>query len=338
MESMSYAVAEVEHMTDRSMARSRAAAPMIAALVLGAGMLAQSPVTPARGTVEVFQLHSQALEGNLIGDSATRDVSVYLPPGYSSNPERRYPVVYFLHGFTDSDAKWFGRVDRHWINLPHVLDRSLAGPGAVETIVVMPNGFNTFQGSFYSSSVTIGDWETFVAEELVAEIDGRYRTLAVTASRGLAGHSMGGYGAVRIGMKRPDVFSSVYALSSCCLTPARPTGGARSAPAEAITTIDQIDEAGFGLKAALATAAAWSPNPGKPPLYLDLPTEGGEPRPEVIARLAANAPVALVPQYVFQLRRLRALAFDVGEPRTLSAFQFPAGGTTTMMTGESRCA
>jgi S-formylglutathione hydrolase FrmB len=85
-------------------------------------------------------------------------------------------------------------------------------------IVVMPNGFSLHKGSMYSSSVTTGDWETFIARDLVSYVDGHYRTIADRTSRGLAGHSMGGYGTLRIGMKRPDVFSSLYSLSACCLT------------------------------------------------------------------------------------------------------------------------
>jgi S-formylglutathione hydrolase FrmB len=95
-----------------------------------------------------------------------------------------------LHGFTDSDAQWFGAV-KHWINLPEVINKALADGNTREMIVVMPNGFTRFKGSMYSNSVTVGDWETFVTKELVSYIDMHYRTLAQAASRGLAGHSMG---------------------------------------------------------------------------------------------------------------------------------------------------
>jgi S-formylglutathione hydrolase FrmB len=75
----------------------------------------------------------------------------------------------------------------------------------------MPNAYTRYQGSMYSSSLTTGDWENFIARELVAYIDSHYRTIPNRMSRGLAGHSMGGYGTRRIGMKHPDVFSSIYA-------------------------------------------------------------------------------------------------------------------------------
>ena len=291
---------------------------ILTGVLLLIGPLASSPhaqTAAARGgTVERITVHATSLEGNLVGDSAVRDVSVYLPPGYAESGDRRYPVVYMLHGFTDSDAKWFGRDGKHWINLPEVLDRAMRREDVKELILVMPNAFNAFEGSMYSSSVTIGDWERFVAGELVAEIDRSYRTIPDAASRGLAGHSMGGYGTLRIGMKHPKTFVALYALSPCCLAPPAglPDTGGKPSPAESIRTVEEIAKAGFGTKAQLASAAAWSPNPDAPPLFLDLLTTDGQVRPEMAAAWAANAPLAMVHQYIFNLRSLKAIAFDAG--------------------------
>jgi enterochelin esterase-like enzyme len=267
----------------------------------------------SHGAVERVKVHGKGLEGNLEGDSPDRDVSVYLPPSYRAETRHRYPVVYLLHGFTDNDDRWFGRV-QHFINVPQVIDRALAGGGMREMIVVMPNAFTRFQGSMYSISVTTGDWEGFVAKELVAYIDNHYRTIATAASRGLAGHSMGGYGTLRLGMKYPDVFSSVYALSPCCLVPnISPPNGQGPSRAEAVQTFEDIEKADFMTKAQLASAAAWSPNPKNPPLYIDLPTRDGELQPLILAKWANNAPLAMVDQYTDHLRRLHAVAFDAGD-------------------------
>jgi S-formylglutathione hydrolase FrmB len=171
-----------------------------------------APVTPLEGTLERIQVHGTSLEGNLEGDSPERCVSVYLPPGYHASPDRRYPVVYILHGYTDDDQHWFGWAE-HFVNVPAAMEKSLSVGTSQEMILVMPSAYTLYQGSMYSSSITTGDWETFVAEDLVAYIDSHYRTLARRESRGLAGHSMGGYGAIRIGMKRPDVFSADYVMS-----------------------------------------------------------------------------------------------------------------------------
>jgi S-formylglutathione hydrolase FrmB len=179
----------------------------------------------------------------------------------------------------------------------------------------------------YSSSPTTGDWESYVAIDLVAHIDGRYRTLAKRESRGLAGHSMGGYGTVRIGMKRPDTFAALYAMSSCCLL-IDPAGGGdvvmRAARERAGTEGDDQPRgrpdpsAGFA-NALFAQAAAWAPNPNNPPDYFDLPFADGELDPLIAAKWLANAPLVMVDQYVPSLQRYRAIALDVGDADPLGA-------------------
>ncbi len=142
-------------------------------------------------------VHGASLEGNLAGDSPDRNVSVYLPPSYARQPKRRYPVLYLLHGFTDSDARWFGLQGQHFVNVPKAVDAAYAA-GVREMIVVMPDAFTKFQGSMYSNSALNGDWETFISRDLVAYVDGHYRTVAKPEGRGLGGHSMGGYGTLRV--------------------------------------------------------------------------------------------------------------------------------------------
>ena len=69
----------------------------------------------------------------------------------------------------------------------------------------------------------------------------------------------------------------------------------------------------FFPRAQLASAAAWSPDPKNPPLYLDLPTKDGVPQPDVLAKWTANAPLAFIDQYIGNLRRYRGIAIDVGD-------------------------
>jgi S-formylglutathione hydrolase len=267
--------------------------------------------TPGKGTVERIKVHGKGLEGNLEGDSPDRDVSVYLPASYRTAENTRYPVIYMLHGFTDSDEQWMG-FKKHWINLQEVLDRATEKNESREMIVVMPNAYTRYAGSMYSNSVTTGNWEDYVAKELVAYVDSHYRTLANAGSRGLAGHSMGGYGAARIGMKYPEIFSSVYLLSPCCMAANLQQGGRSGSRAEAVHTEEDFAKADFGTKAQIASAAAWSPNPKNPPLFFDLQTKDGEYQPRIAAKWAANAPLAMIDQYVSNIRKLKAFAFDAG--------------------------
>jgi len=223
-------------------------------------------------------------------------------------------VLYLLHGYFLNDQYWTGTAPA--LNVPGVkvaaadvpgsMDQGIASGALQPFIVVMPDAYTKYAGSMYSSSVTTGDWESYIAEDLVQYMDSHYRTVPNRLSRGLAGHSMGGYGTVRIGMKRPDVFGSLYIMSACCLMdnpippapPAqRPGNGGQNSVFAQVT---------------LARAAAWSPNPKNPPEYLDLPTKDGQPQPLVIAKWAANSPLAMVDQYVTNLKKYRAIGGDVG--------------------------
>jgi enterochelin esterase-like enzyme len=270
--------------------------------------------TVAKGTVHRIKIHGQLLEQNLSGDSAGRYVSVYLPASYKTNSAKRYPVVYFLHGYTDNDAKFYG-FEKHWMTLPPILDSVFAKDAAHEMIMVTPNAYTVFQGSMYSNSVTTGNWEDFIAKELVAYIDSHYRTIAKAESRGLCGHSMGGYGTLRIGKKYPDIFSTLYLLSPCCLN-SPPTSLQTIPPsflrADSIRTVEEVQKADFGIKALFASAAAWSPNPANPPFYIDLPVKDGKLQPAVLQKWDANRPLNNLDQYIFNIRKLKAIGFDAG--------------------------
>ncbi len=271
---------------------------------------APAPVAGAKPvTVERITVHSRAIEGNLEHNSADRAVLVVLPPGYRANPKRRYPVVYALHGYSIGVEQWVAE-----IHVPQTIEGAFA-KGAREMIVVLPDSKTAHNGSFYSSSVTVGDFETFVARDLVGYVDAHYRTIPDRRSRGLAGHSMGGYGTARIGMKHADVFGALYMMSPCCLS-TRALGVPDAKTEQAVAALKSpADSASlsWGLRAQLATAAAWSPNPKAPPLFLDLPVKDGQPQPDVLARWSANAPLAMLDQYVGNLRRYAAIGIDVGD-------------------------
>ena len=272
---------------------------------------AAPPVVPGARpvTVEHINVHGQSLEGNLEGDAVDREVIVFLPPSYAKDKHRRYPVLYALHGYSIGAEQWTQE-----IHVPQTIEGAFA-EGANEMIVVLPDSKTVHNGSMYSSSVTTGDFERFISHDLVAYIDAHYRTIPDRMSRGLVGHSMGGYGAARIGMKHPDVFGSLYIMSPCCLS-ARPAGPANpdlEKTLEAVKTPADSDKLPFFVRAQLATAAAWSPDPKNPPLYLDLPTKNGVAQPDVLAKWAANAPLAFVDQYIGNLKQYRAIAMDVGD-------------------------
>jgi S-formylglutathione hydrolase FrmB len=260
-----------------------------------------------KGTLERIAVHGKSLEGNLMKETAAPEVSIYLPPSYASERNRRYPVVYLLHGYTNSDLGYFGPTGRQL----HVIAERVFGAGsAKEMILVMPNCMNAYGGCMYSNSVTAGDWEGYIANDLVGYMDSRYRTLATRESRGLAGHSMGGYGTLRIGMKNPDTFVALYSMSACCLDPrgVNPSDAAL----EGIASREEVAKKTPFSLTTFAASAAWAPNAGRPPFFLDLPTVNGEAQKDVLARYAANAPSVMVSQYAPQLKRFSAIVMDIG--------------------------
>ncbi|HEX8755630.1 MAG TPA: alpha/beta fold hydrolase [Steroidobacteraceae bacterium] len=264
-------------------------------------------------TVQHIRIHSPALAGNLEGEPADRDVIVFLPPDYYTDRKRRYPVVYALHGFFIDAEEW-----THEIHVPQTIEGAFA-KGTRPMIVVLPNSHTAYGGSMYSSSVTTGDFERFISHDVVAYIDAHYRTLPYRVSRGLVGHSMGGYGATRIGMKHPDVFGSLYIMSPCCLSPfdAKRLKPDAEKQLESLKSPADAARLPWYLLPQLASAAAWSPDPKNPPLYLDLPYRNGALQPDVLAKWTANAPLAFIDQYIDNLREYRAIAIDVGDQDNL---------------------
>lgn len=274
-----------------------------AALALQAAMAGALAADPAQARVTQAMVHGAALDGNLERNAADRKVYVILPPSYDRARTRRYPVIYFLHGFTST-------ADKTMAYIPFERAQQAAGSGLHEAIIVVPDSYTRFGGSMYSSSPTTGDFERFIAHDLVAWTDAHFRTIARRESRGLAGHSMGGYGTLRIGMKHPDVFGALYAMNPCCLTP-RPAETAD--PKFESMTPEQAEKAEFMTRANFAVASAWSPDPRNPPFYANLGTKGGKPVPFVLAQWAANAPQAMAAQYVRGLKAMRAIAMDAGD-------------------------
>jgi S-formylglutathione hydrolase FrmB len=288
-------------------ARLFAAARILAFALALSALPAWAQVSAGSATVSIerIKVHSPAVAGNLEGNPADREVFVILPASYATATDRRYPVLYFLHGYNNSAQDIMD-----WIKIGEGTQKAAAA-GAPEMIVVVPDTNSKHGGAMYSNSVTVGGFEDFIVRDLVSYVDSHYRTIAKRESRGLGGHSMGGYGTLRIGMRNSDVFSSLYAMSPCCLPPR--TMEPDMGKAIEAKTPEEVAKGDFMIKATYAVAAAWSPAPEKPPFFVDLPTRNGELQPLVIAKWAANSPIAMVPQYASNLKSLDGIAVDVGD-------------------------
>lgn len=259
------------------------------------------------GSVLTDTIYSSHLE-NDFGENPYRAVSVYLPPGYQDS-DQRYPVIYFLHGFM-GDNKMLSP-------MAELLDFAIATGKIRPFIMVIPNQKTTYEGSFYSNSELYGNWEDFTAYDLTEYMDKNFRTIASKDSRGITGHSMGGYGALKIAMHHPELFSSVYALSPGALTIVREYGPNSSTFKElsAIKTQEELNRSYFG-RVMVAFGKSWSPNPDKPPFYCDLPFEyHGD---ELVVNQAAlekwydNMPLHMIDDNLDNLNKLKAIKLDWG--------------------------
>lgn len=283
-------------------------------MLLAASATAESQAWSG-GVTHVDTIDAPSLRNNLMGDRSTREVTVYLPPGYSKSRSKRYPVIYLLHGF-DADHRTFIRGSLQNLNIRISMDSLIRAAQVNPMIIVTPNARNFFEGSFYTNSVVTGNWEDFVVRDLVGFIDRKYRTVRTRDGRGIAGWSMGGYGALRIAMGNPDKFSAVYALSPCCLAhmdaPERLAGWKA-----ALRTSRREDYAAAGFTAHLifAVAALYSPNTLKPPFYVDLPYRlDGDSLvvvPDIMSKWK-NGPLAMASSRLDALRRMH-IAFDAGD-------------------------
>jgi len=281
---------------------------------------------PPGGTIVEQTVPSAALKGNLLGDPAQSRVAIYLPPSYRRSPERRYPTLYLLHGYLGSFESFgaqAGTPGYQGMQLATMMDDLIGREIVRDMIVVVPNGRNAYFGSFYTNSSVTGGWEDFIVKELVSWIDANYRTVSNPDGRGVAGHSMGGYGAIMLAMKHPEVFSAVYALSPCCLGLEADLGRDNPAwlKANQLRSKDQLqpkprslDE--FYSTAFIALSAALSPNPAKAGLYVDLPFE--ERSGQLVVNEAAYSnwrskmPLYVVEQYRPNLQKLRGIYLDYG--------------------------
>ncbi|MEO5579552.1 MAG: alpha/beta hydrolase-fold protein [Gemmatimonadaceae bacterium] len=289
------------------------------------------------GVTHVDTVPAPSLRVNLVGDPAQRLATVYLPPGYSSHPRRRYPVVYLLHGFA-ADHRAFIRGAYQNLNIRVSMD-SLIRAGLIrDMIVVTPNARTAYDGSFYANSPVTGNWEDFIVRDLVSFMDRRYRTVRSAKGRGIAGHSMGGYGALGIGMKNPGTFSSIYALSACCLSwgddSLDSTAAARWRAVLAAVDRQSLGKAGFFPNLLVAVAAVYSPNPRRPPLFVDLPYRLSGDSLIVdteVASLWRRGPLATVETNADNLRRM-SIAFDAGAADGLRDIPINAAELDRMLT------
>jgi enterochelin esterase-like enzyme len=290
--------------------RIRITASLAGVFVLTALSIAPSFGAATDSQVVSRELQSEGFAKSKIGTDPVRKMVVYLPPGYDAS-STRYPVIYFLPTPFESYRAEFDQRGAQAL-----FDRAIAA-GEIGKFIFVSVDMTTPVGcSWYVNSPVTGNWEDFMIQELVPNIDANFRTLATRDSRGIAGDFMGGYGAIRFGMRHPDVFGSVYALhpvgtgSGVQVMYSRPNwdllANAKS--------LDDVKKDGF---TAIFTAIfqAHLPNPDKPPLFIDLQAHNVGDQlvidSKITERLRKNFFIeSMIPQYADNLKSLRGFKFD----------------------------
>jgi len=277
---------------------------------------------PTTLVVETFTSH--VLADNPLGDPAIRKLPVILPPDYETSG-KRYPVIYGLTGFTGSGPMMLNFTA--WQpNLQERIDYLMADERLPPAIFVLPDCFTRYGGSQYINSTAIGRYEDYVIDEIVPFVDSNYRTIAAPEGRGVFGKSSGGYGAIVLGMRHPDVFGAVACHSGdmyfeMCYKPDFPkfinavlkAGGLENWWSEFEKKVKKEREDVEAVNI-LAMAAAYSPDPDRKPLPIDFPFDmyTGELRLDVWQRWLDHDPVYLAWRYADNLKKLRLLYLDCG--------------------------
>jgi S-formylglutathione hydrolase FrmB len=259
------------------------------------------------GSIVAATIHSKTLQ-NTGGENTDRRISVYLPPGYEQS-NKRYPVIYYLHGFMNNDT-----ITPY---MKTILDTAIAKNKIRPYILVIADNYTLFAGSFYSNSTLIGNWSEFEAKELVEYMDKNFRTIPLRDARGIGGHSMGGYGVLKLAMLYPDVFSCAYAMSPGLLAFVKEFGPNSDSFKQlaGIKTKEELDKTYYP-RVLAACARAWSPDPGKPPFYFDLPFnyvgDSLVVDSTVYEKWRSNMPLYMIDKYASSLRKLKAIKLDWG--------------------------
>jgi S-formylglutathione hydrolase FrmB len=278
------------------------------------------------GRFDEHVLESDALRSNALGDPHRRPLWVYTPPGYDAEPDRRFPSIYLIQGHTGQLDMWRNR-SAFRPNVPELVDRLYADEGCPPALVVFVDAWTSYGGSQFLDSPAVGNYHTYLCDEVVPFVDSRYRTVTDAAQRAVTGKSSGGYGAMVTPMLRPDLFGALAAhagdaLFEACYLPdfrdaARALREAYDGSYDAFWADFRARPAftkssDFPLLNAWAMAACYSPNPDGS-VELPFETATGKLRPDVWERWLAWDPVRMVEQRADALRGLQAIYVDCGK-------------------------
>jgi S-formylglutathione hydrolase FrmB len=282
---------------------------MMLLLLITVGLLSDAQ-DGKKGRVIRDHFLAASIQGNHAAENPVRNITIYLPPGYDNNKER-YAVIYYLHGYTQTDSTCF-----EWLHLNQLMDKAIKNGVIRPVIIVMPDSYTQFGGSFYANSTFTGNWADFIAKDVTSFIDQHYRTIPGKNSRGITGISMGGHGAIKMAMLFPDIFGIVYASTPAILNWSEGVNPVISAFKNISTGNEKEIMGSFAAKLMIDLGRTYSPNENKPPFYADLPaTYTGDSMVlniDAIQKWNANLPTAMIDYHVDALKSIKAFKIDWG--------------------------
>ncbi|MEK7388910.1 MAG: alpha/beta hydrolase-fold protein [Elusimicrobiota bacterium] len=278
-----------------------------------------------KGRQQIETVSSIVLKDNPLGDLRRREIPVYLPPSYGSARGRRYPVFYYLPGFSGTGR---GAVNYNpWKeNILERFDRLIVEGRAREAIIVVVDAFTAYGGSQYLNSSATGRYADFVVYELVGFMDDKLSTVRHPEGRAILGKSSGGFGALTLAMRHPEVFGHCVSHSGDMgfeaaygqdmlkfVTALERYGGSCKRLIQDFLKSRTKEAFDHGVINILAMAACYSPNPGSP-IGFDLPCDPrtAELIMPVWKRWLDLDPVHAAAKHAGALRRLKTLWFDAG--------------------------
>jgi len=279
--------------------------------------------------LQVLVHDSQAIKDFPTNEITKREIPVLLPPRYEQSKDKRYPVIFFLAGWGARSSKYLDTSSVFGVSIPtEIHSRMLAGK-MPEAILVFPDGSTRMGCSQYINSPSYGNFMDYICDEIVDLIDQKFRTLKQPESRAVVGHSSGGFGALMIGMERPDRFSvigsaagdsffeaSVLPGLTQCIAEIEKKGGVENF----IHFFCEHPNPGslggsvFHSMYTLSLAACYAPRPQEKPLYgelfFDLRT--GRIKEDVWQEYLKWDPIRRIHDFKLNLQKLKFILLDCG--------------------------
>lgn len=264
-----------------------------------------------------------------MGDPHERKLGVYLPPNYNAKNSDPYPVLFFLSGWGSRSFKYLNDESVFTRPLYDIFDEDITNKKLPPFIGVFPDGTSRLGCSQYINSPSLGNYQDYIADELVELIDSRFHTHRSENFRGILGHSSGGYGALVAGALRPDRFKFIASsagdsffenLFGSLVVPAavelQKSGGVEKFLSDFFAQPNPGSNSRSKMNALimLSSAACYAPNPKSGPLYGDLYFDQNTAKiiPEVQQRYLAWDPICLFKKQKSNIAKLKYIYLDAG--------------------------